>query len=124
MRTSLHLEQALFYSQSPATDQFFETRSEQLFEVSGGGSSIEIHVQLPSQAKNPSELRDGLEVSDEEYENSPTPTAPLPIDWCHYLRATPPGYDGTPGLRWQKVMDPDKLRKIEFVNIFAASPNT
>lgn len=110
MKTSSYLERALFFHQSPAADQLYEARSEQLFELEEGNSSIQIYVQ---QDGNPSEVSDEFEVYNSNVNDSPISDAPLPID--SFFGEGPPHYDGNPGLRWQKVTDSDELEKIEYV---------
>ena len=47
MSTSSFFEQAIFYNDSTAIDDYFKSRVGELFEHSEGHSSIEFHVQRP-----------------------------------------------------------------------------
>ena len=114
MRTSPYFEQALFYGQSPATDQFFEERSEYLFQVLGKESFIEIHDQLPwpQEAPNGSNLLGSKQKCDSSLDDDFSSVPPSPLDQCLYLDEEPPRYIEVPGLRRQIVRDSQDLKQI------------
>ncbi|KAL2047080.1 hypothetical protein N7G274_001099 [Stereocaulon virgatum] len=114
MKTSPYFEQVLFYGQSAANDQFFEDRSEDLFQLPGKESFVEIHDQLPWPQEAPngssflnSQKRDDSMLSDDF---SSVPSSPL--DQCLYLDEGPPRYVEFPGLRWHTARDSQDLKQI------------
>ena len=122
MKTSSYLEQTLSYEQSPATDQYFEVRASDLFELQEAHSCIEIHVQRPCQDQSPdrwtllqrSDLKSGSKSDPrQEYECDSEP--PSPVDWHRFSRDHPPHYVGQPGLEQQKISDPSHLKGVASV---------
>ena len=119
MKTSSYLNETLFYSPSPATDQFFEEKAGKLFEPHDENSHLDIYVQpkpedVSEDESRPNEMvwithpRKGSESS------CSSPREPkLGIDQTHYLLQNLPKYDGSPGLeRMLTVSDPKVLSRI------------
>lgn len=127
MKTSSYVEQALFFEQSPATDQYFEDRSSQLFEPSGGTSFVKTHVQLPYYDHVPNGSHWGRKLKyDFKPGDSPTSDPPSPVDWYRYAREYPPHYVEPPKLRREKISDLGKLTEIAQVSlaVLATTPDS
>lgn len=119
MKTSPYFEQALFYGQSAATDQFFEDRSKDLFQLLGKESFVEIHDQLswPQEAPNGSSFLDIKKRDDSILSDDFSSVPPSPLDQCLYLDEEPPRYVEVPGLRRQTARDSQDLKQIAEVRI-------
>lgn len=122
MKWSSSFDRTLFYDSSPATDQFFEDRSTQLFETDDEKSCVQLHIQphLPEgrqdRSNRDSQSRAKIRtesISDSDC-NSPSISA-LPVDQSRYLRGDPPKYVGAPGLILQEVLDASALHEIAMV---------
>ena len=114
MTTSSYLEQTLSYYQSPAAEQYFELRAAQLFELQGGNSSIEIHVQQPKSDQSIDSWT-AVQKSDLKQEFDSDLEPPSPVDWDRYSRENPPRYVGWPGLQRQSISNPEDLKKMASV---------
>ena len=124
MKSSSYFEQTLFYDQSPATDQYFEQRSSQLFELDPSKSFVEVHFRLPLQTaaqggpgKTVSNALDSQHKPDTDSQGDTTSPPRSPVDKCHYFRHDPPHYDGSPGLDLRRVGDEKQLSEIALVSI-------
>ncbi len=127
MQTSNYLKQALFYKSSHATDQFFESKSETLFQHSGKKSLIEVHYQQPGQQKLPS-LTPFLNIQEESVRSS-VRLSLLGQSQCSSLdEDPPPTYDNSPGLFRRDILDLEDVQQIERVSVhvaaFSACANT
>lgn len=111
MRTSPYLEQTLSFEQSPATDQYFEARASHLFELQGGSSCLEIHVQRPNQDQS-SDRWNPMQKSDPKQDLECNSEPPSPVDWHRYSRNNPPHYVAGLGLEKQEVSTVEDLKKI------------
>lgn len=82
MKTSPYFEQALFYAQTPATDQFFEESSDVLFQLDGKESCIDIQDQFSQEAPNgPSYIHDKRKgKADRGLRNERSSIPPSPLD--------------------------------------------
>ncbi|CAD6565853.1 MAG: hypothetical protein ASARMPRED_008012 [Alectoria sarmentosa] len=98
MQTSNYIKQALFYQPSHATYQYFESKSEALFQRPGKKSFIEVHHQQPGQQKLP----------------SPAPVLDSKQD-SDYVDP-PPTYNKSPILLRQDILDPKDVQQIETVS--------
>lgn len=114
MKTSSYLEQTLSFEQSPATDQYFEIRASHVFQLRGGSSCIEIHVQRPNQDQGIDQWN-LVQKSDPKHDLECDSEPPSPVDWHRYSREYPPHYVGWPGLAQQVVSDAAELRHIASV---------
>ena len=114
MKTSSYLQQTLSFEQSPATEQYFEVRTSLLFELQGGTSTIEIHVQRPKsdQSLDRWNLVQKRDLK-QDFDNDVEP--PSPVDWHRYSRVNPPHYVGWPGLDLQRVSNAEDLERITSV---------
>lgn len=118
MKTSSYLEQTLFFEQSPTTDQYFEDRSDQLFELPGGTSFVKVHVQWPDHDHAPNGLLWDRKLNDDfKPLFSPTSDPPSPVDWHRYAREEPPHYVEPPRLRREEVSDLGNLTEIARVSL-------
>ncbi len=120
MKTSAYFEQALFYEQSPATDQFFEIRSSQLFEALEGCSFVDVYVQSPpydDQTSNGKRPGDFLRKNDAKSLIKLSSVPPSPVDYHRYCKEGPPRYVEASGLRLQRVSDPEGLSSLASVSI-------
>ena len=117
MKTSDYLEQTLSFEQSPATEQYFESRASHIFELKEGNSSINIHVQRPKSDQNV-DSRNRVQKSDLKQEFDSDLEPPSPVDWHRYSRENPPHYVGSPGLDPQRVSNAEDLEKIASVRKF------
>lgn len=134
MKTSPYFDQILFHNQSPATDQSYDEKSGNIFELDGDCSFVEIYVQPPGSSNlqyGKSILQYGKrlghwewvpfpEADTESTCSSPIESA-LAVDQSHYLRPDPPRYVGAPGLQLQKISDPKKLSQTAEVRLSACS---
>lgn len=111
MKTSSYLEQTLSFEQSPATDQYFEARASHLFELPGGSSCLELHVQRPFQDQS-SDRRNPVQESDLKQDLECNSEPPSPVDWHRYPREYPPHYVAGLGLEKQEVSNVEDLKKI------------
>jgi hypothetical protein len=118
MQTSSYLEQTLFYEQSPAVDQFFEAKSNKLFEEEGR-RFIEFYVQQPAlphaseeSLGTPHKLKSGYMLTSE-----PCSVPLSPLDTFRYRRHCPPSHSGLLGLHRHDVENTD-----EFVRIAKVRP--
>ena len=120
MKASPYFEQALFYTQTPATDQFFEESSNDLFQINGKESYIDIHDQspYPQEAPNGSSFLSSKEKADPPLEDECSSIPPSPLDQCLYLDEEPPRYFQIPGLRRQEARECEDLKKIAKVWVF------
>ena len=119
MRTSPYFQKVLFYDNTPAIDDYFESRVGQLFEQSRERSYIEIHVQQPLRkvdAKNkgvPDAVSETLEWGSElESDASADPSSPAEKS-CYSSGLL--HYDGAPALR-RKISDAHILREVALVS--------
>ena len=117
MKTSKYLEQTLSFEQSPATEQYFESRASHIFELQEENSSIDIHVQRPEsdQSVDSWNLVQNRDLK-QEFDSDSEP--PSPVDWHRYSRINPPHYVGLPGLERQRISNAEGLRKIASVRTF------
>lgn len=114
MKTSPYLEQTLSFEQSPATDQYFEFRASNLFELQEGNSSLKIHVQRPDQGQSIDQWN-LVKKSDPKQDFDGDVEPPSPIDWHRYPRQNPPRYVGGSGLEQQRVSNIKDLETIASV---------
>ena len=114
MKTSAYFEQVLFYTQTPATDQFFEESSKLLFQIDGKESYIDIQDQSSylQEAPNGSSFLDSKEKTDPSLEEEYSSRPPSPLDQVLYLNQEPPRYVQGPGLRRQEARKCEDLKKI------------
>ena len=112
MKTSAYFEQALFYAQTPATDQFFEESSDVLFQIDGKESCINIQDQYLREAPNGSSFLGNEGKADPGLEDECSSIPPSPLDQCLYLDQEPPRYVQIPGLRRQEARNCEDLKKI------------
>lgn len=123
MQTSDYLEQALFYQTSLATDQFFDSRSEALFQRPGDKSFIEIYHQQPEQQRVPGPAP-VLDNKQESHRFSVHPSL-LGQSRCSSLDGDPPPtYDNSPGLLRQDILDLKDVQQVETVSVFVAAQST
>ena len=126
MKTSPYLEQTLFYEQNPATDQFYESRSDTLFQDPGKDAFIEIHEQLPC-----TKFSDGsILYGPVAMASKPKPSAefssvpPSPVDSHRYGNEAAPRYREVPGLVPRRVGTQEELKSIASVRLAKDAPNT
>ena len=116
MQTSNYLKQTLFYQPSHATEQFFEGKSEALFQFPGKKSFIEVHHQQPRRQQkfpSPAPVLDSKEESD----YSSVHPSILEQSQCSSLDEDPPPiYDKSPGLLRQDIRDLKDVRYIATVS--------
>lgn len=115
MQTSNYLKQALFHQSSHETDQFFESRSEALFQRPGKKSFIEVHHQLPGQQKLPNSKAVLGIVQDTDC----PAVRPFFLDQSGRSSLDedpPPTYGSSPRLHKQKILDLKDVQRIEMVS--------
>ena len=115
MQTSNYIKQALFYQPSHATYQYFESKSEALFQRPGKKSFIEVHHQQPGQQKlpSPAPVLDSKQDSD----CSSVRSSLLDRSHCSSLDVDPPPtYNKSPILLRQDILDPKDVQQIETVS--------
>ena len=119
MKTSSHIEQSLFYEQSPATDQYFEDRAPQLFQQPGGSSFVKIDVQVPyNECVSEGCIWVQKLESDSKSDDVSNLQPPSPVDWDRFLRKEPPHYVEPARLQRYEVSAPVELAKIAGVCIY------
>lgn len=111
MKTSPYLEQTVFYEQSSAAHQNFESRSDDLFSDPGITSIVDIHTQLPGQLNASDEALEPDSKSVVECSSVP----PSPLDRCHYLDGEPPRYSESRGLERRRIREGKELEQTEMV---------
>ena len=112
MSTSLYFEQALFYAQSPATDQFFEESSDVLFQIDDKKSHIDIQDHYLHEAPNGSRLLANKGKADPSLGDECSSIPPSQLDQSRYQDHEPPQYVQSPGLRHQVARECEDLKKI------------
>ena len=112
MNTSLYFKQALFYAQTPATDQFFEESSGVLFQIDGKKSYIDIQYQHLHEAPTGSSFLVNKGKSDPSLDDECSSIPPSQLDQALYLDPEPPQYVQSPGLRHQVARGCEDLKKI------------
>ena len=118
MQTSNYFKQALFHQSSHETDQFFESRSEALFQHPGNISFIEVHHQLPGQQ----ELPDSAAVLDSVQDSDCPRPFFLDVSGRSSLdEDPPPTYGNSPRLLKQRILDLKDVQKIEMVSALVSA---
>ena len=121
MKSSLYLEQSLFYDQNSGTDLLFKDRAGQLFELDEKASFIDVYVQVPPDQP----VLDVFQVAI-DYDTGPfrcdreqycraSSKPPSPVDHSPYLRRGPPKHVESPGLNLSRIWNSNDLGEIAMV---------
>ena len=131
MRSSLYLEQCLFYDQNSGTDLLFQDRTSRLFEQDEKASFVQIYVQSPPGhtafnvfgigLQYSGKLPKGNSSSDCSFNSQPS----TPVDHSLYLRQNPPKHVELPGLDLLRIWNSNDLGEVALVgSVQFANPST
>ncbi len=114
MNTSSCTEKAPSYEQRPAADDFFQARSQYLFDNNEQSSNIEVYGQLPVDQEIPSKANCFNEDRKTKWQvdTDPSTVLPPPSDQISCSDGDVPLYNGKPTRGWQKIGDGELLKAV------------
>jgi len=121
MKSSLYLEQSLFYDQNSGTDLLFKERTGRLFELDEKASFVDVYVQLPPDQPVLEVFQIGVQYRSRPPEWNPESyfssslQPPTPVDHAPYLRQSPPKHVESPGLHLSRIWNSNDLEEVALV---------